>query len=453
MNAINKLDLRKKTDTRSPQSVFWDPKNEGYRRISGLGKDDLYVRDLMPVSQSHMIELACYLYDTSGLVKRYVHDTKDFVWGERCSWILENDESGAAAELLESFWRENRMDSRMEKRLIAFSLLGELCLPVVVNPADGSVILSYADPANINEVRTVPGFPEITESVILSDAVDGRRFEAIREQSDPMKPGFGMLSGEAFFWTLNNLPNAKRGRSDLIHLFDFIDGFENGLFDELDRLKLIKSFVWDVKVTGADDKTLTEFTAANKNPKPGSLRVHNEMVEWNAVAPDLKNADTQAFFNLMRTYISAGMNRPDSWFGSGGKAYQTEADLMGEPTFKSLASRQETIRDMMADILQFVLDQAMLAGTLAKADYGLSVEFPPVTKKDVGKVADSVNKLTTSLVLGTDRRWIRNETAARIFAGAMADLGWEVDAEAETEGADEPVVTEDYEGGTGTDNE
>jgi hypothetical protein len=444
---IANLDLRRKPDgNRTAQAVAWDPKNKGFRRISGLGKDDLFIRDLMPVSQSHMIEMAAYLYDTSGLVKRYMHDTKDFVWSGRCEWKLENDESGNAYEILWKFWKENKMDQRLEKRLISFFLLGELCLPVIVNPADGSVTLTYADPANITDIITVPGLPEIVDAVILADSVQGRRFEAVKKQADPKKPGFGMLSGEIFFWSLNNLPNAKRGRSDLIHLFDFIDGFEHGLFDELDRLKLMKSFVWDVKVIGADAATLTDFTESNKNPKPGSLRAHNEQVEWNAVAPNMQNADTQAFFNLMRTYISAGMNRPDSWFGSGGKAYQTEADLMGEPTFKNLASRQETIRDILTEILQFVLDQSVLAGTIPKKDYELTVEMQAVTKKDESKIAESVSKIASSLVVGVDRGWIRNETAARIFAGALSGMGYEIDPETEAENVEEPAVSEDYKG-------
>ena len=49
----------------TPINLDYDPKGEGYRRITASG--DQAARDLSPLSQDLMIELAYYLYDTSGL--------------------------------------------------------------------------------------------------------------------------------------------------------------------------------------------------------------------------------------------------------------------------------------------------------------------------------------------------------------------------------------------------
>jgi hypothetical protein len=138
------------------------------------------------------------------------------------------------------------------------------------------------------------------------------------------------------------------------------------------------------------------------------------------------------------------MNRPDSWFGSGGKAYQTEAELMGEPTFKSLASRQEWLKDVIQDILCFVLDQAIIAGSLPDKAYEISVNIPPVTEKTSGEIAEFLTKITTALTVAQDKRWIRGETAARIFSAAASQLGTEIDPEEEQAEADQPEITDDY---------
>jgi DNA transposition AAA+ family ATPase len=214
-------------------------------------------------------------------------------------------------------------------------------------------------------------------------------------------------------------------------LFDFINGFEEGLFDELDRLKLIKSFIWDVSLEGADDSEIRKFLSENKTPKPGSIRAHNERVKWEAVAPDLKMSDNKAFFDLMKTYLSACMNRPDSWLGSGGKAYQSEADLMGEPTFKDLGCRQRHVKYMLEFVLCFVLDQAVLHKRISPpgdrySRFRVRVNMPKMTTRDLKKTVESINTLTDALDRARERGWVDDKTAAGLFESAIRRLGEDI---------------------------
>lgn len=435
--------VKKASQAMLPVRADFDPRNEGYRRLTGDGAGQARLNDFSALAQETMLELAYYLYDTSGLVKRFVRDTKNFVMGEGISLSVENDDDkGSALAVLERFWHDpmNQMDIRMEKRIEFFGLLGEQCWPVSVSPHTGQVWLTYADPANIDTVHLMPGFPEIPAAVRLkgSGARIGRFMETVRQEMNPRKPEYGRLTGECFYFSVNNPPNSPRGRSDMIHLFDFINGFEEGLFDELDRLKGIKSFIWDVTVNGADQAECDKWVRQWSNPKSNSIRVHNEQVSWQAVAPSLNQHDNKALFDLMKTYLSACMNRPDSWLGSGGKAYQNEADLMGEPTFKDLGSRQRYVKYAIESVLKFVLDQAILAGTLKedpKAPLRPCANFPEMTSKDTQKLVAALVSLSQALTLAVTNKWLSNDKAAEIYASVAGQVGVEIDVAEEIKAA------------------
>jgi len=436
-----------------PGSLDYDPNNEGYRRYSA---ENLMRRDLTPMGQDLMFELAYYLYDTSGMVKRFVRDTKNFILGEGVQYTVENDEKGLAKEWIDKFWNDsvNLMDLRLEKRVEFLGLLGEQCWPVQVNPYNGFVRLGYVDPANVDDVMVSESFPELAASVRLKGlgGRSGQVLSVIREEWDPRRREFGRLTGECFFFSLNNPPNGPRGRSDLISSFDYINAFEESLFDETDRVKLMKAFIWDATLQGATDEEIIDFLKHNKAPRPGSVRAHNERVTWQAVAPDLKMQDSKTFFDFLKSYLAACQNRPDSWLGSGGKAYQNEADLMGEPTFKDLASRQRYVQYMIEYVLRFVIDQAVLKGALTESEkkrFTVRVTMPEMASKFVKQVIDGIFTLAQALVIAESQAWVTKDTAAKIFSAVAQRVGIEIDAAEEVRKAAERTVsdggiTEDY---------
>ncbi len=436
-----------------PISLDYDPKNEGYRRLTGV--DGLLSRDLTPMGQDTMIELAYYLYDTSGLVKRFVRDSSNFVLGEGLTLDVKNDDDqGTAQQWLEDFWEKNRLELRLRKRIEFLCLLGEQCWPVLVNPYNGRVMLGYIDPSNIDTVEVVTGFPEIPQRIVLKGATTGRgqSFAAIREDWDPMSRTVGRMVGECFYYSINNPPNGTRGRSDLIQSFDFINGLEESLFDEIDRIKLIKAFIWDVTLNGATDDEIADFLKKNRTPKAGSVRAHNDRVTWQAVAPDLKMQDSKTFLDFMKSYLAACQNRPDSWFGSGGKVYQSEAELNGEPTFKDLGTLQLFVRCMLEDVCRFVIDQAIIRGTLRESKtepLRTCINMPEMVTRDLKAIVESLFQLAQALTVAETQGWLSKDTSTELFASVAGRCGFDIDAAAEIqkradEATDVDGLTEDY---------
>jgi hypothetical protein len=345
------------------------------------------------------------------------------------------------------------MDLKLQDRIEFLGVLGEQCWPAWVNPYNGQVRLSYIDPQNIDTVEMSQVFPDQAVAVKLKSVTGrtGQTISVIREETDPRKKEFGRLVGDCFFWAVNKPPNASRGRSDLIQSFDFINVLEETLFDEADRIKMIKSFIWDVLIQGADEGTITEFLKKNKAPKPGSIRAHNEKVIWTAVAPDLKIQDSKSFFEVFKSYLATCQNRPDSWLGGGGKAYQTEADLMGEPTFKDLGVRQLFVKFALEDVCRYVLDCAVLRGSLVERDgkrFEPAVNMPEMVQKNLKLIVDALFTLCQALVLAVSNRWVTRETAANMFAAVAEKIGVDIDAAEEIKNAAakaiEDGVTEDY---------
>src|SRR6185369_3726478 len=96
------------------------------------------------------------------------------------------------------------------------------------------------------------------------------------------------------------------GRSDFEPLADYIDGYDQAVFNDLERVQLMLNFIWDVKLTGKSEPEIETWLDKQSAPGPGSIRAHNENAEWDAVAPDLKLTETGKFSKAIRNDALGG---------------------------------------------------------------------------------------------------------------------------------------------------
>ncbi len=410
-----------------------DEMEAGFRPLSG---GDVSRRETPYISYYQMIEQANYMYVMSGLTKRFVQDTANFVLGDGVTYEVFNDHDGKAKAILDDFWDDSRnnMDINLDARVQALGLLGEQCWPVSVGKY-GRVWISYIDTAQINDVETVYAFPEIPSAVKVAGARMEQVMPVVREETDPRNKNFGRLVGECFYFSVNKMPSMPRGYSDLVSQLDYIENYESGLFGEFDRRKFLDNFIWDVLIKDATPEEITAFERIwRKPPTPGTVRVHDDNIVWTAVSPDLKASDNKTFYDLAKSYLSSCVNRPTSWLGEGGKAYQTEADMMQAPTFKDLKKRQRYVKYMLEYVLKFVLDQAIIAGRITEDTenpYKIKVVMPEMSKKDMGKAVVSMSQLTSALTQAMSKGWITRETSAKFFAYMAEQTGFEINVEEE----------------------
>ena len=386
-----------------------DPDDDKYRRLSGNPG-----RDLSPLTHERMLEIAYRLYDRNPLAHRIVELTKDFVVGGGVSYRAENPEVQA---VLDDFWNDpvNNWNLKQHDRALELGLFGEQCYPVFINPFNGRIRLGSLDPARISQVRANPENAEEIETIIPKGA-DQNPLRVVHQDEDADSPTYGKLVGDCFFFAINKVSSASRGRSDLLCLADWIDGYEQFLFNRIDRSSLISAFVWDVTLEGMNEEEIAAWLKKNPSPKPGSVRAHNEKAKWEAVSPDLKANDAVEEARLLRNFILSGAGFPEHWFSEGSQVNRATAQEMGVPTLKRLSARQRYFKYMIEYIFRYVLDQAVIHGRIpTESDTRFQVDLPELSQRDLEKSTASLERLSKALGVAEERGWISKETAGKMF--------------------------------------
>lgn len=451
--------LRAREAAIPPAGTFRDT-DYGFRSITQQSE-----RDLSPLSQERMIEIAHWLVETNGMARAIVRKFPEFLFGEGISWTSKVPEID---EAIRSFWDDpvNNFNRKLPKKIDQLFRYGEQCYPAFTTEFAGKVRLGYVDPASIKEVVTDPENCEVLIGVALKSRGNkkGKRYRIIWDTDEEIASPAGaalresFADGECFYFAVNNVSNSARGRSELLQSADALDGYEQFLFDRLDARAQSNVFVWDTTVEGKTQEEIKELAKDLPAPKRGQEFLHNEKVKRQAVTPDLKADDASADARLAKNHILAGHGFPPHWFAEGMDVNRATAGEMDAPTLKMLTLAQRIVKDMVADMIRYQIRKKIEAAEL-KAEYKIEgggakktikavdafdVATPELSPKDLVKLATALAPITNSLLIAASQGWIARETAANVFANVATALGLEVEA-AEIDPDDkEPIVTKDY---------
>lgn len=401
-------------------------------------------RDLTPITQSRMREMAVYLWESNLLANRLIELPLAYLLGEGVTLHCDDEEN---QKTLNRFWRDpiNLMDIKLTKKIRELALYGEQCYPTFVNDQSGHVRLGYLDPALIETVVIDPDNPEQPIGIVTCKDRKGiaRRYKVIvngmdsdlfTQRTQGIRDTF--TDGEAFYFTINDLSNGRRGRSDLLAQADWMDGYDQFLFGELDRAQFMRAFLWDVELAGATPEEVKNRAKEISPPAPNSVRVHNDSEKWTAVTPGLQASDNSETARLFRNHALGGGTIPEHWFGGGGDVNRAVGAEMSEPTFKVFSMRQKTVKYILESIGFYVLRQKSLKENnrepdLEDAAYQVEAQFPEMTAKDTSKYAAALQQVVVAVSMALDKGLITEETALKIIISIAGRLGIEIDAEGE----------------------
>jgi len=419
-----------------------------WRRLS----DNWYQKDVLPSTYLELHNQCYEAYNSNPLARQAIEITTSMVLG---SGLKVAAHTQRVQRLLDRFWHDpdNHMDLRVCSLCTELGLYGEQFIRFFVNPIDGSVKIGQIDPSTIDQIVTDPNNVEkplrfhqrpvgpgadvwsagvgSQESGVRRSSTGPARFAADEPpvaggpgRTDSRLPapdspeGRWFVAGEEVIqFAINKVSNAKRGQSDLATLLVWLNRYKDWLTDRVRLNKYKGAFVWDVKLAGADKKTIDRKKMEYAySPLPGSVVVHNENEEWSAVEPKIGADQVEADGKAIKMMIAVGAGLPEHYLAEGGNVNKATAAEMGLPTLKRFERRQDYVGFMLRTILDRVLHEAQQAGLLsARQDKRYDIIFPPIDTDDGEGIASAIGKLVPALQTAKQEGWLSDATAMKLL--------------------------------------
>jgi hypothetical protein len=404
-----------------------------WRRLTGNS-----ARELPIATWQRQVEICYWLWKINPLGNWIIETLTTMAAGKGFTYSADNAE---VQDLLESFWYDpvNRMDIKLEQKARELFLFGLQCWPVFVAEQTGRVRLGMVDPAQISEVYADPQNAEVrigvkvqnldgTGTRIMRVILTGETETVVSEPARQMREGW--TDGECFLFAINRVSNDPYGTSDLFVIADWLDEYEDFVFKYSEKAKKQNAYIWDVEIDGADEKTCDAFAQKFPHQADGAVRVHNEKVTWQAVAPDLKALEIKEAAAVFRNHILGNKSIPQHWYGGSGDVNRATAGESNEPIKALIDSRQNLLKFIIETMFTFVIQKAREASYLKVSDeeaFKFAVQKPETMDKDITKVSTAVRDIVTSLVAAAAQNWIDQDNAVKVFAFVLALVGYELD--------------------------
>jgi len=425
-----------------------------WRRLS----DNWYQKDVIPSTYLE-IHNQCYeAYNANPLANYIIEITTNFVLG---NGIAVRAENRRVQRVIDAFWShpDNHMQTRVYSLCTELSLYGEQFIRFFVNPYDGTVKIRQIDPSMVDQIETDPhdietvvrvhvrpqgpgqnvwssNFGNVsatglnttgpeTAAPAANSYAAGYPVSGPSTTPDPTMGEWLAVPDQVIHFAVNKVSNAKRGKSDLATLLPWLRRYKDWLTDRVRINKYKGAFLWTIKLSGADRKTIDRKRMEySYPPDPGSIVVHNESEEWSAVQPRIDADDVEADGRAIKMMIAMGAGLPEHYLSEGGNVNYATAAEMGLPTLRRFQRRQDQFELMIRQIVDRVIDEAVRAGRLpAGVDRAYSVEMPELAPDDNVRLAQATATMATALSTARGQGWISDETAMRLlYASANVPL-------------------------------
>lgn len=417
-----------------------------FRRLSGNSD-----RELPVATWQRQVEICYWLWKTNPMGNWIIETLTAFVAGKGFSYTAENND---VKQLLDDFWFDpiNRLDINLMQMVRELQLFGVQCWPVFRAEQTGKVRLGMIDPARIVEIYADPENAKMLIGVKVQNLhaartihyrtiLTGEAETVISDTAKQMREGW--TDGECFLFAINRVSNDPYGTSDLFVIADWLDEYEQFIYDYAAKAKKQNSFIWDLQLDGADDAACQKAAddyAVNGN---GELRVHNEKSKWTAVAPNLQATEIKESASVFRNHILGNKSIPEHWYGGGGDVNRNTASESNEPVMALIGSRQALVKYIIETIFTYVIQSALDARYLMVPEeeaFQFAIQQPESTNRDLTKIGTAVQALVTAMVAAASQGWIDTPTATKLCAFVIALTGFEYDPDSivESGGNDYP---------------
>ena len=172
------------------------------------------------------------------------------------------------------------------------------------------------------------------------------------------------------------------------------------MFNRAERQYYMNSFLWDIEIKGSNaveiDERMTDLILQERNARSGKFYVHNEKEERKAISPDLQADDATQDAQTFMAMIIGGTGLSAQAFGDPGGGNRIAGGDVNEWVFKTLADRQYIWRDILLEVFDFVIDQAILhneTGITKASKRDIEIYFPKISMRDLQRLTQSLRNL------------------------------------------------------------
>jgi len=432
----------------------------GFRRLSTVASEKLN-----PLDSDKLNRMCWYLYRTNPLARRMVQIIRDFCRGmsPECGEGVDPK----VKDVVEDFWNDpyNRMAVFIGDIVERRALEGETLLPVRVNPQDGKVFLDFEEPREIDKLELADSRYVATVTMkIKSGQKTAKAYDVIRYQTDPtakMRIGeaatnnerdadvYGYRVGTAFYFRGNHLITG-RGRPSMEASIDWLDAHDHALFDQFRNVALTGAFVWDVEIDGNDTQVNARADELQTKgpPKVGSINVHNKGEVWEAKYPKIDATVAVDLPTEARKIIGLGFGVSETWIAASKDVNRSTSETADGPPLRHMAGLQDDIEWMIRDIIDFVIDMAILHGKVTidpdKPELrAFTVQKPDLTSADNVATAKALLDLTSGGQMAIDMGLCDLESLRNLWY-ATAGIPRPADLDKAVKKAKEEEKVQDY---------
>lgn len=372
----------------------------GYRRLSMSGD-----KNLNPVAHDRLLRLMQWLYYANPVMRRLAEIPVDYAFDTRL--LAAPGAHPKLQGVLDRFWKHPYNNLPMEWQNFVERLLleGELLLPITVLPYTGEVLISFAEPQDIKEIRGLESDPRKIMSIKMRGERldDGKEYDVVNYQIVPRTVKLtsqrevevmGFRWGQAFYFRLSHLVTG-RGRPPYEPSIDMIGVHDDVLFDQGRNVAFQGAFNYDVEMPGAQpvevEKRRAEIQAEGP-PRSGSVRVHNDREKWTVLSPALDTTIASELPEQLRKVIGLGGGVAETWLNASSDVNRASAAAADTPPLRHLQRVQHTIGEMARFMGDTAIDAAILTGQLPRS----LVEKPELREfnVDMADLTTADNKAT-----------------------------------------------------------
>lgn len=396
-----------------------------------LLSDQASAKDLSLATHAEQQKQAWLAYTTSPLAKRQVKYTTSFLIGRGFKVTSVDPDVQAVIDEFTGD-EENEWEVALRELANRWQIEGEVFLFLFINRLSGRTIMRDIESSEIQDV--------IIDSDDARKVIGYKRVYVVRTwdrtaqmyRTEPriqfIYPGASVEGDEntildVVFWKRPTVSTRKRGLSDLASHLYWLTQFKQLLDYRVILNKARAAFVWHQKVGGGPVEVENAKKAAEKPPKPGTVKTTSDKIEWEAVAPNVGGGDAEPDLRAVKLMIVAGSGLPEHVAtGDASNANYASTAEAGFAHEKQVEDDQDLFAFYLKKLLRRVVRAKQEAGLLGaeffyRDDDGnatdkpipdrdlIQITFPEIRPQDPLKEA-------SALQIDESQGWVSKETAA-----------------------------------------